>query len=94
MKKRELLRRTDPLEREPDTVRGDALAEAHRDRSAAVAESTVDRIGGLGSFQHARHGEDKVVIRSQQAPQDRLEGNMGPPLRIPRVKPAIGSDPA
>lgn len=75
--KRELLRRTDPLEREPDTVRGDALAEAHRDRSAAVAESTVDRIGGLGSFQHARHGEDKVVIRSQQAPQDRLEGNMG-----------------
>ena len=31
--------------------------------AAAVAESTVDRIGGLGSFQHARHGEDKVVIR-------------------------------
>ena len=50
-------------------------AEASAEADAAKEELYgTERIGGLGSFKAARHGEESGPISSRMAPQDRLEG--------------------
>ena len=45
--------------------------------SAERTEALEERVGGLGSFKPARHGDPGGPIRSSMAPQDRLEGTAG-----------------
>ena len=56
----------------------DASAEAQAGEAGAAIYGT-ERIGGLGSFQAARHGEGGEHIKSRIAPQDRLEGTAAQP---------------
>ena len=77
--KKELLRRGEGMI-EADTVRGDHMAEAAREAGERGGKDHLfgdERIGGLGAFKHARHGEEGPII-SHQAPQDTLEGTGAP----------------
>lgn len=70
----------DDREKKELLKRGGAGADKEVSAETMMAKDELygaEKIGGLGSFKPARHGEDAGRIESRMAPQDRLEGTAG-----------------
>ena len=59
---------------------------------AEKTEALEERVGGLGSFQAARHGDARGPIQSSMAPQDRMEGTANAGGGAAASTCALGSD--